>query len=126
MNTTKVKVTFSREVLEDCDGDTSYLTQDYAEVEDVVEREKYKAQDAARLATRGTDWHFIAIRAKALIRIDHYTGDQLRVSYFHELTSNGLYGIESDSGESYFAEVFEDECAQLRADIEAMKQAEFQ
>lgn len=125
-STPKVTVTFSREELDDCDGDTSHLTQDYAEVADPAEREKYKTEDAKRLAAyRKGDWHFVGIRAKALIRVDTYTGERLSYTVFHELTSPGLYGIESDSSEDYFKEVFADECAQLRSDIEAMQHAEF-
>lgn len=121
----KVTVTFSRETVDDSDGDTSYLTQDYSDVADLTERAKYKEQDAERLAAykRG-DWAFVGIRAEATIRVDHDNGGS-RYSYFHKLTSPGLWGIESDSDESYFDEVFKEECAQLKADIEAMKDAQF-
>lgn len=123
--TTKVTVTFSSEEMEDSDGDTSWLTQEYSDVADPAERAKCKEQDAQRLAAyRRGDWHFVGIRAKAMIRVDHDNSGQ-RYSYFHELHSPGLYGIESDSSAEYFAEVFKDECAQLRSDIEAMKDAEF-
>lgn len=123
--TTKVTVTFSRETMDDCDGDISYLQQEYSDLIDDAERARYKAEDAKRVAAyHNGDWHFVGIRAKAMIRIDHENGNQ-RYSYFHELTSCGIFGIESDSDESYFAEVYADECAQLKADIEAMKDAEF-
>lgn len=129
--TVKVTVRFLREVIEDSDGDTSYLTQDYADVKDPVEREKCKAHDAKRLAAyRRGEWHFIGIRAKAVIRIDHWHLHEdgsggARVSNFYELSSPGLFEFESDSEEQYLDAVYEEECAQLRADIEALKHAEF-
>lgn len=123
--TTKVTVTFSRETLDDCDGDTSYLQQEYSDVADPVERAKYKEQDAQRLAAyRKGNWSFVGVRAKAMIRVNRDDHNQ-SITAIYELTSPGLYGIESDSSESYFAEVYAEECAQLKADIEAMKNAEF-
>ena len=122
----RVTVTFSRQEMDDNDGDTSWLTQDYADVADPEERQRYKDQDAARLkAYRAGDWHFIGIRAKALIRVDRYSGKTLNYTVFHEMTSPGLWGIESDSGADYLEEVYKEECAMLRADIVAMKDAEF-
>lgn len=105
---TKVTVTFTREtVVDDDDGDTSYLC------------------DATRLAAyRRGDWSFIGIRAKATIRIDYDQGHG-RYSSFHELTSPGLYGIESDSDESYLAQRYQEECDALKSDIQAMAHAEF-
>lgn len=72
--------------------------------------------DAARIeAWRDGCWHFVGIRAKAtilIVRNGH--------GVFHEMTSAGLWGIESDSGEEYFAEVFREECEALKADIAAL------
>lgn len=117
----KVTVTFAREECDDDSPDLSYLEQDYNDVEDAAERVKYREQDRARLdAYRRDEWRMIGIRAKATIWIDR---PGYRTNY--TLESPGLWGIESDSGEAYFAEVFADECATLRADIEALKLAEF-
>lgn len=119
---TKCTVSFSREVSEDTDGDASYLEQDYDDVVDPIERQKYKNYDAARLKALALgDWYFIGLRARATIVITRDTG----YSTVYELTSAGLWGIESDSGEDYLQSVYEEECATLRADIEAMANAKF-
>lgn len=87
MNTSTVK--FTIETLDDSDPDTSYLSQDYLDVPDAAERQKYLAQDAARLAAykRG-DWHYIGVRARATITIHDSVA---RSTWQHDLTSWG-YG----------------------------------
>ena len=118
---TKVTVTFSREEIDPThDDDTSYLEQGYADVKDPAERQRYLDSDAERLAAyRRGDWHFIGIRAKATVWVQH---NNCRTYY--ELESAGLYGIESDSSEEYLQEVFRDECYILLADIRAFGSAE--
>lgn len=76
----------------------------------------YQAEDQARLdAFYEGDWRFVGVRAKAIIVIvRHNTATR------YELASPGLWGIESDSEEDYFAEVLGDECNTLKADIAAM------
>jgi|SRR5579859_7238643 len=116
MDKPTVTVRFTREEYPDHDPDISYLQQDYADVPDALERAQYVAQDAARLAAfRNGDWYMLGIRAKAtiIIRRPGY-------STHYELTSPGLWGIESDSDEGYLREIFADECKTLQEDIEAM------
>ena len=110
----KVTVTFNMEQIEDSDGDLSYLEQDCFDGPG-------ETDGPARIAAykRG-EWHFIGVRAVATIWIQR---DNWRTSY--TLESPGCWGIESDSGESYLKEVFAEECAMLRSDIEDMKNAEF-
>ncbi len=122
MNKPKVTVTFERQVIDDDSyPDLSYLEQDYKDVVDEAEREKYKAQNAERLAAynRG-EWHMIGIRAKATVWVERVN---YRTSY--ELESPGIWGIESDSGEEYFRETFSGECDMLREDIKYFGNAEF-
>ena len=72
-------------------------------------------EDRERIqAWREGDWHFIGIQARAEITI-------IRNGYgiMHELTSGGLWSIESDSGDEYLDEVFREECDALKADIAA-------
>jgi hypothetical protein len=77
---------------------TDYLFQD----------PDYRDQDQARLDTwRSGDWWFVGIRAKAIIRIPHGTNPDCWI--VTELSSPGLWGIESDSGDAYFEEVYRDE-----------------
>lgn len=121
MSSIKVTVTFKMEEAEDTDPDLSYLEQSYDEVESAIERARYRRQDLGRLAAyQMGDWRMIGIRAVATIWIQRGN-----YSTNYELQSPGLYGIESDSGSEYLKEVFDEECATLRADIEAMKNAEF-
>lgn len=121
MSDVNVTVTFKREECEDNSPDLSHLEQSYDDVADPAERAKYRQQDLARLvAYRRGDWHMIGIRAKAQILVQRNG-----FGTWYEMESAGLWGIESDSGEEYLTEVFAEECATLRADIEAMKTAEF-
>jgi hypothetical protein len=109
----KVTVTFSRQEVHDDSPDLSYLEDTDASTAEYHER------NAERLKAyyRG-DWHMIGIRAKAIIWIER---KGYRTNY--ELESPGLWGIEYDSSEEYLREVFEQECDQLRQDIEAIRSA---
>ena len=120
MNDAKVTVTFKREECVDESPDLSYLEQDYGD-SPVAEREMYRAQDTERLkAYHNGDWHVLGIRAVAMIVVS-----RPGYSTHYELTSPGLWGVESDSGEDCLQEAFQNECDTLRADIEAMRTAEF-
>jgi hypothetical protein len=74
---------------------------------------KYVRCDYERMErlNRG-DWCYVGIRAEAEILIP--TGD---ASLAQAITSGGLWGIESDSDESYFAEVGAEELAELRTQL---------
>jgi hypothetical protein len=76
----------------------------------------YRAEDQARIeAWRADEWHFVGIQAVAhVLIVRNGTGTS------YTLTSPGLWGIESDSGQDYFDEVFEEEKATLLADLTAM------
>jgi len=58
------------------------------------------------------DWCYVGIRAEAEILVPSDG-----VSLAQEITSGGLWGIESDSDESYFAEVGAEELAELRTQL---------
>lgn len=60
--------------------------------------------------TRG-DWGFIGVRAKATIYLPIGCG----AFTVCKMTSPGVWGIESDSGEDFLAEIFEQEKAGLKA-----------
>jgi hypothetical protein len=77
-------------VLPDEDPDPSYLDQERFE----ERREAYE---------RG-DFHFVGVRAVADIEVGGVN---------QEIASGGLWGIESDSGDDYFATVAKDEYDQL-------------
>jgi hypothetical protein len=92
-------------------ADGSLLAPNTAE-----EVRKYVAQDYARMESlyRG-DWCYIGIKAEAKISIP--SGNYSTLQTIH---SGGLWGIESDSDKSYFAEVQADELADLRAQLSAL------
>src|SRR5947207_1836146 len=88
------KVTIMREIVEDENPDASYLEQDDWE---------------ERLAQyRAGDFHFVGVRAVAEIQVPY--GPDFIVT---KLESPGLWGIERDSGEDYFEEVFQEEKSTL-------------
>lgn len=121
MSDIKVTVTFKREETVDESPDLSYLEMSHDDVLNPTERAKYRRQDLVRLAAyRNGDWYMVAIRAVATIWIQR-AGYQTN----YTLKSPGLWGIESDSEESYLESVYKEECSVLQADIEAMKAAEF-
>jgi hypothetical protein len=74
-----------------------YVRQDYDRMED------YNRQG----------WCYIGIRAEAQYQTAF--GSPIQT-----LTSGGLWGIESDSDKSYFAEVAGEELAQLKAELKAL------
>jgi|GEM_PF-2985906 len=85
--------------------------------EDYLFQDKnYIAEDQARLdAWKRGEWHFVFIRARADILV---VRNGIGTKY--SLTSAGVWGIESDSGADYLQTVFEDEKANLLADLKAM------
>lgn len=68
----------------------------------------YRDQDNARLAAWHQDeWHFVGICARATIKIPYGVNPQCWITA--ELQSPGLWGIESDSGDDYFRQVYQEE-----------------
>jgi len=78
-------------VVADRDPDTSYLEQEGFE-------------DRLRKFQRG-EFGFVGVQAVAEVEIG---------GIMQEITSAGLWGIESDSGEDYFRSVGKEEYAQLK------------
>lgn len=88
------------------------------EVED-TEAPSFDDCDLARKAAfRRGEWHYIGVQAEATITIISNG-----VGRYYVLTSPGLWGIESDSGEKYLNEVFAEEKAALLADIKKLGEA---
>ena len=91
--------------------DTDATPMDY-----LFQDEDYREADQARFtAWKNDEWHFIGIQAKA-----HITLVRDGIATTHELTSGGLWAIESDSDEDFLSEIFEQEKAALMDDIHAM------
>ena len=80
----------------------------------------YGAEDETRMkAWLAGDWHFLGIRARATIKIPHGSNPDCRIT--SELLSPGLWGIESDSGDEYFQEVYRDERTLLIDMLQSLK-----
>ena len=77
---------------------------------------KYILQDYARMESlhRG-NWFYMGLRAEAEVFVP--CGQS---SISQGITSGGLYGIESDSGKDYIAEVEQEELAELRKQLSAL------
>jgi hypothetical protein len=99
---------------------TAQIEIDRAETYDPVEDPRdylfqdpdYRAEDEARLkAWFDGGWYFLGIRARATIKLPYGSNPDCWIS--SELYSPGLWGIESDSSEEYFEEVYRDERALL-------------
>ena len=89
--------------------------KEYAGDVGAAEIREYVRQDYARMESlnRG-DWCFIGIKAQA----EYSVGDnRAGVCQIQTLDSMGLWGIESDSEESYFDEVANEELAELRSQL---------
>ena len=68
----------------------------------------YRQQDEDRLkAWRNDEWHFVGIRAKATLKIPHGLNRDCWIT--SELLSPGLWSIETDSGDAYFRQVYQEE-----------------
>lgn len=59
------------------------------------------------------DWCYTGIRATAHFRISQGAGCWIE----HNISTPGLWGVESDCGKDYLAEIAAEECAQLRSDL---------
>ena len=89
------------EALPDEDPDVSYLDQEGFE-------------DLKTLYEQG-GFHFVGIRACALILVPHGKG-LMR----HTISSGGLWGIESLSDQAYLDEVAHEELAELKSQLAAL------
>jgi hypothetical protein len=98
--------------------DLSWLTQDYNEPSiPPEEAAKYRAQDAERLdAYERGDWHMRGIRLAAEITLTRPG----RVDEVFHLSTPGIWGVESDSGDDYPREIAGDEDEYLRDDLLAV------
>jgi hypothetical protein len=68
----------------------------------------YFEQDEARLnAWRNDEWRFIGVRAKATLKIPYGANPECWIT--SEVLSPGLWGIESDSDDEYFQQIYQEE-----------------
>jgi hypothetical protein len=124
--TRKAKIVLSREVVFDDDPDLSWLTDESRyEGETANNRAQYIAQDQRRLeGFNSGDWWMVGVRCKAEIMVPHGTNPESWIKSV--MRSPGVWGIESDSGEDHFDEVYHDERAELLGMLESIKEAEIE
>jgi hypothetical protein len=103
-----VRIVWTREEVDD---DSHRTFEDYDGHEEGSEDEA-AARERWSGYERG-EWSFIGVRAKAEIHVPIGGGSFC----IYTVTSPGLWGVESDSGEEYLASVYEDEKAELAANI---------
>lgn len=116
-----MKIKITREVVDDAHADLSYLTDaSRYEGEAPEDIAKYQAQDAQRIqAYNRGHWGMVGIRAKAEIMVPSgINGGYITIV---TIKSPGLWGIESDSDESYFAEEYRNQVDELKTIIEAIR-----
>lgn len=101
----KAKIIIERELVPDEDPDTSYLEQEGFE-------------DRMRQYENGL-FSFVGVRAVAHIEVP--CGSAWIMS---TIKSPGLWGIEDDSSEAYFNDVFEEEKRTLLEMLESMREFE--
>jgi hypothetical protein len=79
----------------------------------------YERAKARMRAWENDEWNWIGVRARATIHVPIGGGS---FTTYH-LLSPGLWGVESDSGEEYLNEIFEDEKASLMAHLRSISEA---
>lgn len=83
----------------------------------------YVRQDYERMESLNAgNWCFIGIRAEAEIRYPYMTEGRGGRTYFKTdvITSDGLYGIESDAGDDHIKSTIQEELSQLKAQLLAL------
>lgn len=81
---------------------------------------KYVRQDYERMESLNAgNWCYIGIRADAAISIRDTSDDNLYYTT-QQITSGGLWGIESDSDKSYLAETEQEQLSELRQQLKAL------
>lgn len=128
LDETMDRLAAAQEELEECDcgerGDTNrgeyrYFNPSGNYKDETPENtRKYVRQDYERMeGLNQGDWCFIGIVAECEYSIgDNRAGCRL----IQELSSGGLWGIESDSEESYFTSVEQEELSELRSQLKAI------
>jgi hypothetical protein len=101
---------------------TSY-DQEATPLDYLFQDPQYREHDDARLkAWRNDEWHFVGIRARATIKVPYGNNPDCWIT--SELLSPGLWGIESDNGDWYFEQVYQDERDILLAMLGSLKTCE--
>lgn len=73
--------------------------------------QKWIDQDKARLESYGQSWEMLGVMAEARVTVN---------GSFQTITSGGLWGVESDSQDSYFQEVGREQLADLKGQLKQL------
>ena len=76
---------------------------------------RYIKEDMKRLNSYGEDWYMIGIVAEAQISYPLNNNGDRRLEW---LSSGGIWGVESDSDESYLKEMEEEQLSELKEHLE--------
>lgn len=96
--------------IHDIDPDLSYLEQHDVNDPD-PETRKYARLDRIRLRAYHRDaWHCVGLAAEADVDVRDDATDYVAGKRDH---AGGLWGIESDSGDAYFVEIWAEQWAEL-------------
>lgn len=122
----QVRLEWSRLVVDDCEQprpdeamDGFWPSQNPADngyvgnVSDEEFEAAWKRAQARMDAWENGEWNWVGVQARVRIMVP--VGGNSFACY--ELTSPGLWSIESDSGEEYLAEVYEEQKAELEAHL---------
>lgn len=101
--------------------DLSYLDQ-FENSQDPEECKYYERDQERKRQYNDGYWNCIAIQAQATIQIEQ-TNITPKCWTLHTITSPGLWGIESNSGNDYFMEIAAEEVDGLHADLRALNVA---
>src|SRR5215217_4394240 len=84
------------EFIQESNPDLSFLEQDYNDVEDEQERQKYVEEDKKILEDyNNQQWYMMGIMAKACIKMDYIGYPSNYTQHIGELHSGGIWGISS-------------------------------
>jgi hypothetical protein len=124
----KVRLEWSRLVVDDCEQprpdeamDGFWPSWDDYSGQDAGDNfeKDHRAAEARMRAWENGAWNFIGVQARVRIMVP--VGGNSFACY--ELTSPGLWSIESDSGEDYLAEIYEEQKAELEAHLRIIGEA---
>jgi hypothetical protein len=93
--------------------------RDHDSIPEPADGENFTPREASRAQSFVWEiWHYVGVKARATVTIPYGASFISTV-----IESPGIWGIESDSGPAYLAEVYEEEKATLRFMLESISQA---
>ena len=120
---TNVEVRMVTEVDCDTSPEDMYSPDNYKGEENNPDYQKWLHEDAARIVDYYKDrWYYMGVRAQAKVTIPSGIKDGWMAEII--IKSPGLWGIESDCGDDYLKEIYQDEVDNLKIMIENLQKGE--